>query len=302
VLVDPTHMPPLPTEELVVIRVAGADARTFLQGQLTCDVRKAVRDKAVWGAFCTGQGRVQGIVTVAPYGDDLLCLLPLELAEGALSRLQRFTLSSKVTFERLPWVPVPVTAAEARELVGDLLGEPGDCRSAGSRLFVRWWGSPARYLCLDSRELGTGFDDADRSSRWRGFHRADLEAGLPRVFHETLGLFVPQTLNLDLLGGISFEKGCYVGQEVVARARRGGVHRRMFGFSARGPVPPPGTVVMRAGEEVGHVVDAIGRGDGCDLLAVVDLAPATDPPALHGYAGSELIARALPYAVPLERR
>jgi folate-binding protein YgfZ len=296
-------MPPLnAARELIAVTITGADARAFMQGQLTCDVRKVSEKRAAWGALCTGQGRVQSLFTLAAREDHLVALLPSALCEGVLSRLKAFTLSSKVAFERLPWAAMPVTEAEIRELAGEVPAEPGDCRVAAELILLRWWGSTARYLCIGPRERLPALGDEELTARKRTFRRTDVEAGVPEVFRETQGLFVPQTLNLDLLGGVSFDKGCYVGQEVVARARRGGVPRRLFGFSAQCAAPPPSTVVTFEDQEVGCVVDAVGSDAGCELLAVVELDRARSRLRLRDQAASELAARSLPYAVPLERR
>lgn len=127
-------------------------------------------------------------------------------------------------------------------------------------------------------------------------------AGLPHIFPETMGSFVPQTLNLDLVNGLSYDKGCYVGQEVVARARRGGVSRRMFRFSAACPAPGPGTVVIADEAEVGLVIEAVTSDSGCDLLAVVELDRVSAPLYLRSLTAAALALSPLPYVVPRERR
>jgi folate-binding protein YgfZ len=104
---------------------------------------------------------------------------------------------------------------------------------------------------------------------------SQLRAGIPHVFSETHEAFVAQMLNLDLLGGISFEKGCYTGQEIIARAHfRGAVKRRMFRFAANCSPPAPATKVLSNGEHAGDVVYAAETNQGCELLAVVSLAHA----------------------------
>lgn len=296
---------PLPSSihPTTALMVRGADARTFMQGQLTSDVRRVTQHQAVWGALCTGQGRIQALLALASHAEGLLALVPTELADGVISRWGGFTLSSKVTFEQLPSLAVPVTEAEARQLTGDDLPvEPGACRSNETLTVVRWWGSPERYLGVGPRDRLPQLTVTEQADRARAWRRADVDAGIPSVFLETRGLFVPQTLNLDLLGGVSFDKGCYVGQEVVARARRGGVPRRLFGFWAECAPPAPGALVLFEGREVGHVVDAVGSSRGSELLAVVDLELAQSRLQVRGHAGSTLVPRPLSYEVPTERR
>jgi len=117
---------------------------------------------------------------------------------------------------------------------------------------------------------------------------------LPRT-HES---FVAQMLNLDLIGGISFEKGCYTGQEIIARAHfRGTVKRRMFRFGAVCTPPVPGTRVLAAGAHAGEVVDAVATGTGCELLAVVSLAHKDSALTLDSNPAVTLEQLPLPYPV-----
>jgi folate-binding protein YgfZ len=211
-------------------------------------------------------------------------------------------LSSKVTFERSPWTVAQISGDAGQALAAELPESPGDCRSVGGVTLLRWWGCHARYVCVaPPGELleTSGAEAAERTLAWR---QSDVRMGLAQVRAETQGMFVPQMLNLDLLSGLSYEKGCYVGQEVVARARRGGVPRRLLGFSASCPPPAPGTVVRAGDADAGQVLDAVGSDSGCDLLAVVDLELASGTLELRDTTGSRLVPRSLPYAVPLERR
>ncbi len=107
-------------------------------------------------------------------------------------------------------------------------------------------------------------------TQWR---LAEIRSGLPQVLPETHESFVAQMLNLDLLSGISFDKGCYTGQEIIARTQyRGAIKRRMFRFSAACPPPQPGTRILQGDQHAGDVVDAAATPEGCELLAVVSLA------------------------------
>jgi folate-binding protein YgfZ len=124
---------------------------------------------------------------------------------------------------------------------------------------------------------------------------AQLQAGIPHVFPETHEAFVAQMLNLDTLGGISFEKGCYTGQEIIARAHfRGAVKRRMFRFAAPCSPPIPGTRLLVDGDPAGDVVYAAQTDQGCELLAVVSLAHAES--TLNLDAAVPLTKLSLPYS------
>jgi folate-binding protein YgfZ len=134
---------------------------------------------------------------------------------------------------------------------------------------------------------------AYREREWR---LAGIRAGLPQVYPETYETFVAQMLNLDLLGGINFEKGCYTGQEIIARTHfRGAIKRRMFRFECACPPPAPGTRVLAGEQHAGDVVDAAATSDGCELLAVINLAQVDAELVAEG--GARLKKLPLPYAV-----
>jgi folate-binding Fe-S cluster repair protein YgfZ len=109
-------------------------------------------------------------------------------------------------------------------------------------------------------------------------------------------------LNLDALRGISFDKGCYTGQEIIARTHyRGAIKRRMFKFAAACTAPAPGTRVVNGNAHAGEVVDAVSTAPGCELLAVVNLDHATAALSLDGVPDSVLTRLTLPYSLETAR-
>jgi len=134
--------------------------------------------------------------------------------------------------------------------------------------------------------------------RERDWQLAGIRAGLPQVYPETYESFVAQMLNLDLLGGIAFEKGCYTGQEIIARTHfRGAIKRRMFRFRSEGPPPAPGTRVLAGEQHAGDVVDAAATSEGCELLAVVSLAQQDAELELESDRGVGIKKLPLPYSL-----
>jgi folate-binding protein YgfZ len=125
-----------------------------------------------------------------------------------------------------------------------------------------------------------------------------IRAGLPQIYPATHEAFVAQMLNLDLIGGISFEKGCYTGQEIIARTHyRGAIKRRMLRFAAACAPPEPGTRILSGDSHAGDVVDAAQTSEGCELLAVVSLAQAnSELKLLNGDARLQRLE--LPYVIP----
>jgi folate-binding protein YgfZ len=126
---------------------------------------------------------------------------------------------------------------------------------------------------------------------------AEIELGIPEISARTAERFVAQMLNLDELGAVSFDKGCYPGQEIIARVRNlGGVKRRARRYAVRSAPPAPGAAVLATGEQgVGEVIRAAPAGSGSELLAVVDHAAADAPLTCGGVALAEL---PLPFSVP----
>mgnify|MGYP002784536783 CR=1 FL=1 len=265
---------------LSVVRVAGSDAQRFLQGQLTQDVTAATTARTVLAGWADPKGRLQwvGHLWSLP-GDGLAMLVPRELADGYAAGLRRFVLRAKATVDvdalavaAAPAALAPPAHCEAVALAGD----------ASRALWVAPAGQPALL------------PEGDASAAWS---LADVRAGLPAVVAATRGEFVPQMVNLDLLGGISFGKGCYPGQEIVARTRYlGRVKRRMLRYAAPGAPPPAGSAVRGPRGPAGQVVQSATSGAGAELLAVVVLDELAGPLTLAD--GAVLAPLPLPYAVP----
>ena len=148
---------------------------------------------------------------------------------------------------------------------------------------------------LSSAAIELADPAAYREQNWQ---LAGIRAGLPQVYPETYETFVAQMLNLDLLGGVSFEKGCYTGQEIIARTHfRGAIKRRMFRFECASSPPAPGTRVLAGQHHAGDVVDAAATSEGCELLAVINLAQQDAQLELESSRGARLKKLPLPYSV-----
>lgn len=257
-------------EDLVAVRFEGPDARKFVQGQFTQDVRTLTREQALLGSNNNGQGRVQMVATLIEWGEDVVLLCPRAVLDSTLQRLRRFIIAAKVSFAPLGQALVALSQESAAALLGQPPPQtPGACAQSKGGVIVRYWGAEPRWLLVPSGPLSEQLrlQSSKADAAW---HASDIRQGLPQVYPETQKSFVPQHLNLDHLDGVSFKKGCYVGQEVVARARLKGVPRRMFAYTATCAPPPPGSPVTCDGQEVGEVVDAVVAEFGCSLLAVVD--------------------------------
>lgn len=301
-----TQISPLPFDFLAPLRIAGADAIPFLQGQLSADVAHLQPGICQLATLNSPQGRVQAVLTLMRDVDGVLALVPATLVDAVVARLRKYILRSRVTLTDLRSV-LPLSVATEEALVDSGLPVPDSAAKAvsvGDLRIVRWHepgeGLSHRFVVLGQSQTTAPIPAA--TAQWR---LAEIRAGLPQVLPETHEAFVAQMLNLDLLGGIAFDKGCYTGQEIVARTQyRGAIKRRMFRYAAACPPPAAGTRVISSagGAHAGDVVDAAATAQGCELLAVVSLAQKEMPLALTTAPEVTLQTLGLPYEVQEARK
>jgi len=266
---------------LGVIRFSGPDASSFLQGQLTSDVTR--EDATTQLSACTTpQGRVMAILRLARRVDAIYALLPAVLVAPMIDRMRKYVLRAKVAIDALDGWSIVWANRErgSSPAVRDVPESHVEFEYPDGRVAVARPGkAPA---------------DAGAGNLW---HAADIAAGLPQITAETSGHFVPQMLNLDLLGAISFEKGCYTGQEIVARTQNlGRVKRRMLRYRLRtDAAPAPMSALHHEAVKVGEVLMSAAVDDGVELLAVVAL-DARDRP-LRTATGHTAMPMPLPYVV-----
>lgn len=269
------------TDGLGLLRVHGADARSFLQGQLSNDVLTLNSESALLAALNTAQGRVVALVRLIERADSLIGILPRALVGPSIDRLRKFVLRSKVTLSDASdeLTVVPFVTADITRLFGGTappaiaLTESRHLRIGDASLLLL--GGPApRGLLIGSADATAAMEKTSGAMRASGnaWRLAQIEAGEPQVHPETSELFVAQMLNLDLIGAISFTKGCYTGQEIIARTQHlGRIKRRMLRWRASGGAD------WRRGDSItvppgrsARIVDLATRADGdIELLAVV---------------------------------
>ena len=278
------------------VSVTGSDAGKLLQGQLTQDVTRASAVCAPLAAWCSPQGRILALGRLLLSGPDRLeFLIPAELTAAVARRLAMFVLraDARVADEGGGWTGA-VVAAEAARRRG---AAPGPAPGAAIRSGECWWirlPGPAGQLEV------TGPTAAITALDLTGEERVSRVAcGLPVVLEATREAFIPQMLNLDLLDALSFSKGCYVGQEIVARTQHlGRIKRRMARYlSDTVTALAPGDRLFRQDADAGadSVAEVVDR-DGHEVLAVVQLAAAGL--ALTDASGNPLTPAPLPYSVP----
>jgi hypothetical protein len=219
-----------------LLSVSGEDAREFLHAQLTNDVQKLASDQAALAGWCSAQGRLLATFLVIPSPQGFLLQLARDIAPAVAKRLGMFVLRAKVKVadESDAWTQDGIWEADLQQ--PDVAWKDGIVTvRVGER----------RYLQLGSKEQPNATEE--------DWILREIQAGRPFISSATQDKFVPQMVNLEKLGGVDFQKGCYPGQEIVARAQyRGQVKRRMVQMQG----------AARPGEEFagGTVVDA-ARGE-----------------------------------------
>ena len=291
-----------------LIRARGPDAAKFLQGQLTNDVNQVDAGHGQLSGLCTPKGRLLAILRIFLRAESYFLLLPSPLTAPTLERLRKYVLMSKVELvddsEALVGVGLsgPHCEKELEQLVEPVPAAVNDSVQANDMTVIRTAAIQPRFEIYGPTEVmektWARLDVRAAPVGAAAWTLLDVLAGVPAVYPQTVDEFVPQTVNLDLLGGISFNKGCYTGQEIVARVHyRGTVKRRMYlAHCDAAEAPRPGDAVRTAGSDqaIGRVVSAAPDPDGGHLLLTSVTTGLTDL-RLGQPTGPALELRDLPY-------
>ncbi len=304
---------------LGLIALRGADAADFLQGQVSNDVRELSTAHSQLSSQCSPKGRMLALFRALRLDDGIYLQLPRERVADTIKRLRLFVLRAKVTLDDLSDGPVSIGvagagAAQAFTRLGlPVPAQGNDLANADGVSVLRLPDLVPRFVLIGPVERQIPLWEAlAPESAWGdadAWALADIRAGLPSVYTATADAFVPQMLNLQLIDGVSFTKGCYVGQEVVARMQYlGKLKRRLYWAELESQTPPmPGDDLQAptstSEQAAGRVVDARPSGPGrYELLAVVEIEAAETGEVRLGAAGPRLRFQPPPYgfSAPLE--
>jgi hypothetical protein len=309
-MADSAFFCPLSHEGVLAVR--GLDASKFLQGQLTCNLNYLNEHSTSLGARCTPKGRMLSSFRILSEGDGYLLAMASELLEAQLTDLKKYAVFSKsqLSDESAAWVRFGLAGGDGA-LVGLGLDLPQSADSV-----VRGNGLIALRLADGRAELWAPAAEAETVHNRLAAHLpqvplnawllAQVRAGIGQVFGATRELFIPQMINLQAVGGVSFKKGCYTGQEIVARMQYlGKLKRRLYHLSLAEDIPPEsGTELFSPvhGSSVGEVVLAAKAEHGVELLAVLQDDAATDGRVyLSNVQGTPLGLLDLPYTLDADR-
>jgi folate-binding protein YgfZ len=295
-----------------LVRFSGEEAQDFLHNQLTCDVSALKPGRSTYGAYCTPKGRVLVTFLLWRAAEGYFMQLPSSLREPIQKQISKYILRSKVkAADATPeWALLGVmgkdAAALAQRVAGKVPQAVHELAQTPEAMVIRLPGDRFEIVAARNKapsvleSLAAGSEKAD-AEQWQ---REIIRAGVPVILPPTQEEFVPQMVNLDLIGGVSYDKGCYPGQEIVARMHyRGTLKQRMYLASIGSrEQPQPGEKLYSPdfGEQAcGTVVNTARSPEGGhDLLAVVQIS-AAGRGNLHWKApdGPQLRLLQLPYSV-----
>lgn len=306
---------------LGLIAVAGADAATFLQGQLSNDLNTVTGTRSQLSAWCNAKGRVLALLRIYLHAGTYYLQLPRDHLEFTLQRLRMYVLRAQVTLTDVSatHIQIGITGTDAEALLTRTLGAPPPAtgNNVASTLLEH---APVSVLTLPGAQprfavITTPAAAQALQRQWTAtatpadsdlWSLLDIRTGLPALHSATQDLFIPQMLNLDLIGALSFTKGCYPGQEIVARTHHlGAVKRRMYYASAHTASPPASGAALystHTGQTVGQIISAAPAAAAeVELLAVLPTTDAVDQRIrLHDKNGPLLRFLKLPYTLPEE--
>jgi folate-binding protein YgfZ len=310
VVTDSAFFCALTHEGLLAVR--GPDASKLLQGQLTCNLNYLDEHSASLGARCTPKGRMLSSFRILQQGDGYLLAMAAELLAEQLSELQKYAVfsKSKLTDESAAWVRFGLQGGDAAlaSLGLELPANSDSIARHGEFIALRLsdgrselWAPAAAAEQLQA-QLSAQLPLAPLNS-WL---LAQVRAGIGQVFGASREAFIPQMINLQALGGVSFKKGCYTGQEIVARMQYlGKLKRRLYRLSlAGGEIPAVATGIFSPihTSSVGEVVLAARSENGVELLAVLQEDALNDGRMhLASLDGCALQRLELPYTLDSDR-
>jgi tRNA-modifying protein YgfZ len=280
---------------LGVLRFTGADALAFLQGQVSNDTQRLTENAPLLAAYSSAQGRVLALIYLLPHSSGVIAILPREILRTTMERMRKFILRAKVHIE---------DAGDSLAVAGCVGAMPksssGYTEMDGVGVAPVGHDKNRHWLIAAAEELPSTGDAAEAKRIEEEWRLADIRAGLPQIYAATSEAFVAQMLNLDLLDGISFTKGCYTGQEIIARTQHlGRIKRRLYRLQLPLGTWEVGQALRLADGRQGRLTEVAQSNGRIEALAVLSVEPAA---TLGSNAPTEILVKAtelpLPYKIP----
>ena len=294
-----------------LLAFSGQENRKFLQGQLTCDAVKLENNQTAYGACCTPKGRMVANFRTVAYADDVILSLPADQSEALHAHLKKYAMffrTVSITSQNEEWVRMGLGGDQAPELVEKLFGQQPEgaavVEGEAGLTFIASESSNRYELWIKPEQAQRVWEQLSQSvtitptAHWQ---LTDIQDGIAWVTEASREEWIPQHLNWQAVDGVSFNKGCYTGQEIVARMKYlGKLKSRLYRFTLEGQdVPAIGAVINNeAGSKSGNLVAAVAspESNSVELLAVIRKDDAAGTMTL-AETGTSLQLQNIPYAV-----
>jgi len=305
--------------QLGLLRFSGEDAASFLQGQLSNDVNILDGSQSQLSSYCSPKGRILASFRIFRDADDFYLLIPADTVAATQKRLQMFVMMSKVTIEDLSddTARIGLSGEMATKVLKQLSITPPETMNGyahqNNAHILRIGEICPRYILIGAANtLQTVWETAKNNLPMKGYNSwnyMDIQDAIPSIVAANVDAFVPQMVNLHAINGVSFSKGCYPGQEIVARMHfLGKLKRRMYRASVQTEQQPqPADSLYSAnsssGQGAGQVVTSAALAGGIsEILAVIQISAEQEGELhLHDGNGPVLDIKEIPYSVSLER-
>ncbi len=260
-----------------IVEVSGSQAKEFLQGQLTIKMEDITAEHHKLSGYCNLQGRLHGLfyVAKAPMQDEAYWLvMPLSITNHIIKTLKKYAMFSKVTITHLDATHTMLGFINATI---DEAAKPGSSLTSisGNKAILQL--SSQRALLLGTHQCIKGIQDNQLSevtmSTQQAWDYLDIKSGLPFIFEDTIECFLPHHLNLGKLGALHFAKGCYLGQEIIARMEYKGKikkHLHCFFSTTQNSAPNGAEVISALGDKCGTVIQSVVKHNKCFSLICLD--------------------------------
>ncbi|MEP0073939.1 MAG: hypothetical protein ABJE79_14675 [Marinomonas sp.] len=278
--------------EIGVLKATGPDAKKFLQGQITCDINKLTQTDALYGAICSIKGRIITNFYLVQNNDDVLMLMSADLVEKILLHLKKYAVFFKAElsdesehfhlYSRLTKASVESAPETLTEKLPAITNENGlNLTVSQCPITVQWLLTDSSYKIKEqNQELAA----------------LEMLSARPVINLEQSETMLPQWLNMQRTGGISFTKGCYTGQEIVARMQyRGKSKKQLALFQSETPMETNQDILDKEGKNVGQVIKAAALSNGYLAQAIIN----TDPSEIDGFLidNQTINHLSLPYSI-----
>ena len=267
--------------QLSVLSVSGDDALKFLQGQLTNDILMVTPTQSIYSGFCNPKGRLLAFFHIVKHLDSYLLFFPKSISENITKKLSMYVLRSNVKLnldpdELMYFGLYKNSDGEQLDLLNNLPKNEMGSINEESLTIIKLDSDGLRVMIVGDKKNCIGFikNNSNKLEKqdFNDWTAHNVKAGIPNIFSETQETFIPQSINLDIIDAINFKKGCYTGQEIVARTHYlGKTKRRMYKASFHSESRPLyGDTLLDGDELVGQVVD-VARIDNQKFILLIEI-------------------------------